>query len=141
MHFELNLSIYDRNLAVEEMLNIKIVAKEVVGALNEVKTELTRAVMAQEDMYDAALPSIRYVASMIQENLFVPLSELPYMDLSKPWYDQRSIEELQIGGENYVFFSDITIRNLDAIWLYYFNKQMIDTYGLDDPHELVENGT
>ena len=134
-------AIYDRNLAVEELLNIKIVTHEMVGTLNGVKTELTRAVMAHEDIYDVALPSIRYVASMIQENYLVPLSELSYMDLSKPWYDQRSIEELQVGGENYVFFSDITIRNLDAIWLYYFNKQMIETYHLDDPYELVENGT
>ncbi|MBQ8551377.1 MAG: hypothetical protein IJ428_01030 [Clostridia bacterium] len=133
-------AIFDRNLAVEELLNIKIVTEEVFG-ISAVRSTATQAIMSQDDLYDVILPSITHAATMIQEDYLVPLSELPYMDLSKPWYDQRCIEELQVNGDNYFFFSDITIRNLDAIWLYYFNKQMIDTYNLDDPYELVENGT
>lgn len=132
-------AIFDRNLAVEELLNIKFNTHEV--GMFEVRTEAMRAIMAQEDIYDVVLPNISHAPMMMQENYLVPLSDLTYMDLSKPWYDQRCIEELKINDENYYFFSDITIRNLDAIWLYYFNKQLIDAYKLEDPYELVENGT
>lgn len=133
-------AIYDRNLAVEELLNINIVKEEVIGYEN-LKIEAQKAIMSQEDIYDVVMPCITDAAALVQENYLVPLSELTYMDLTKPWYDQRCVNELAVNGENYFFFSDITIRNLDAIWLYYFNKQMIDEYQLEDPYVLVENGT
>ena len=132
-------AVYERNLAIEELLNITIVKEETQG--NKIKSAAQQAILAQEDLYDVIMPSITDAASMVKEGYLVPLSELVYMDLEKPWYDQRCIDELAINGENYFFFSDITIRNLDAIWLYYFNKQMIDKYQLEDPYELVENGT
>lgn len=132
-------AVYERNLAVEELLNIVIVKEEADNT--KLKKLAEQSVLAQEDLYDVIMPSLKNVTPMVQEGYIVPLSEMTYMDLSKPWYDQRCFEELSINGENYFFFSDITIRNLDAIWLYYFNKQMIDEYKLEDPYELVENGT
>lgn len=131
-------AIFDRNLAIEERLGVKIV-HDIIDGLNVVDP-VRRAVMSQEHIYDIVMPSITDAAMLAQENVLVPLAEMPYMDLSKPWYDQRCIKELEIGGNNYFFFSDITIRHLDAIWLYYFNKQLIDVYGLEDPYELVESG-
>ncbi|MBQ8551969.1 MAG: hypothetical protein IJ428_04040 [Clostridia bacterium] len=131
-------AIYDRNLAIEERLGVKIVHDRVNG--HNIAEPVRQAVMSQEHIYDVVMPKITDAATFAQENILVPLSEMPYMDLSKPWYDQRCIDELEIGGDNYFFFSDITIRHLDAIWLYYFNKQLIDSYGLEDPYELVESG-
>ena len=46
----------------------------------------------------------------------------------------------KINGKNFLFFSDITYRNLDAIWIYVFNKSMVDDFQLVDPYELVESG-
>ena len=133
-------AVYDRNLRVSELLGIEIVQEEVIGS-SKLRTQAQNIIMSDEDVYDVIMPSITDAATMAQDGYFVPLSELPYMDLSKPWYDQRCIEQLAINGDNYFFFSDITIRNLDAIWIYVFNKQLIDQFGLEDPYDLVEDGT
>ncbi len=134
----INDAIFKRNLAVSEKLNVKF---KHIGAQNyDVKGPAQTAILAGSDEYDVILPSITDGATMAQAELLTPIQDLPYMDLTKPWYDQRCINELAINGKNYMFFSDITVANLDAIWIYVFNKQMIEDFKLDDPYDLVESG-
>ncbi|MBQ8510491.1 MAG: extracellular solute-binding protein [Clostridia bacterium] len=134
----INDALYERNQTVEELLNVKFKQIPVNGY--DVKTPANTSIMSGSDDYDIIMPSITDAANFAQNGMLTPLQELPYMNLENPWYDQRCIEELQVNGKNYMFFSDITVRNLDAIWIYLFNKQIIDDYQLEDPYELVTSG-
>jgi len=134
----INDAVFKRNGIIEEKFNVKIVHEKIDGY--DVTTPTTKAILSGSDEYDIVMPSITDAGKLAQEGYFVPLQDMPYMDLTKPYYDQNCLTELAIKGKSYMFFSDITIRNLDAIWIYYFNKQMIDDFKLDDPYELVLSG-
>ena len=131
----INDAVYSRNQTVEELLNVKLTQVPVNGY--DVLGPANRSITAGSDDYDIIMPSITDCANIAQKGYLLPLQELPYMDLSKPWYDQRCINELAINEQNYLFFSDITVRNLDAIWIYVFNKSMLETFDLEDPYELI----
>lgn len=135
----INDALYERNSKISDELNITFKHERVDGY--DVNTPFTKAVLSGEDIYDVALPSITDAGKYAQSGYLVPLQDLKYMDLEKPWYDARCIEELKINGKNYLFFSDITVRNLDAIWIYCFNKQYIEDFNLDEPYDLMAAGT
>ena len=134
----INDAVFKRNLALSEKLNVEFVRVGVEGY--DVVGPATKSILAGTDEYDIIMPSITDAANLAQQDMLTPLQEMTYMDLDKPWYDQRCIDELEICGKNYLFFSDITVSNLDAIWIYVFNKNMIDDFKLTDPYELVANG-
>lgn len=131
----INDAVYNRNETVKELLNIDFEQIPVNGY--DVLGPANRSILAASDEYDIIMPSITDCAGIAQKGYLIPLQDLPYMDLSKPWYDQRCIDELAINEQNYLFFSDITVRNLDAIWIYVFNKSMLESYDLEDPYELI----
>ena len=133
-----NDNVYSRNLTVEDKLKIKITHERVNGY--DVVTPAKQSILAMSDDYDLIMPAITDAGNLAQEGLLLPVSSLPYLDTDKPWYDKNCLSELSIKGENYMFFSDITVCNLDAIWIYLFNKKLVDDFKLDDPYELVMSG-
>lgn len=135
----INDALYNRNVTVADKLNVKFVLKPVDGY--DVKTPVMTSVLSGADDYDIVMPSITDAANIAQGGALAPLQKMPYMDLEKPWYDDRCIEQLAINGKNYLFFSDINVCNLDAIWIYLFNKKIAEDFKLDDPYQLMADGT
>ncbi len=132
----LNNAIKKRNDAMEEKYGVTI---KQITAPGTVKPEAESKLMTGINEYDLILPTIQEAGELAQRGLLIPMSGLEYVDTSKPWYDQRSLEELAIKGENFFVFSDITAVDLDAIWTFFFSHSLIDTYNLEDPYELVAN--
>lgn len=59
----------------------------------------------------------------------------------RPWWDQRANEDLTVGGKLYFTTGDISILDNMCTMVLFFNKQLIEDNSLDDPYELVKNGT
>ena len=97
------------------------------------------ALSMNRDLYDIILTGITNAGLLAQKGYLIPAQELEYLDLSRPYYDQRCLEELDIGGNNFFFFSDITTVNLDAIWTFFFNHELIEYYSLENPYQLLSD--
>ncbi len=106
-------------------------------AVSNVYTAAYMALSMNRDEYDIILPGINNAGLLAQKGYLIPAQELEHLDLSRPYYDQRCLEELDINGNNFFFFSDITTVNLDAIWTFFFNHELIDTYKLENPYQLL----
>ncbi len=130
----LNNSLKTRNDAILEKYGIEI---QQIVAPGSVKGTAENKLLSNTHEYDIILPTIIEAGQLAQQGLLIPTQELEFVDTTKPWYDQRCLDELQINGKSYFFFSDITAVNLDAIWVYFFNHALIELYGLEDPYELV----
>ena len=65
--------------------------------------------------------------------------EVPYIDLSKDYWDQKANEDLTIGGRMFYTTGDISAwsDNMQSRTSLLFNKDMIESYGLDNPYDLV----
>jgi len=79
-------------------------------------------------------------AQLAQDGLLMDLKQVPYIDLEKPWWDQRANTQLSIGHKLMFTISDLLIMDKDSILMFYFNKDMINDYGLEDPYQLVRDG-
>lgn len=132
----INDGIYARNLALEERMNIHI-----TGSYQNATTVLNKAVQAGDDAYDAAWLQLSQAGSTAQSGSVLDWLDMPYVDLSKAYWDASIIRDLSIGGHVYFMTGDISTIDNQATWIMMFNKSMIAENDLPSPYDLVNNGT
>ena len=130
---EIANAIKKRNDSLYDRLGVDVAQAQ--GAYNEAVT----ALQTNSNEYDMFLLRAHESYKLAQTGKLYATSELEYLDTSKPWYDQNSVNELKIKGKLYYFFSDITCLDEDATWLFFFNHKVVETRGLEDPYELFAN--
>lgn len=134
----LNDAARERNLEVEELLNISVTDT----TNNNSETAFRNSVMAGEgDTYDLLCffsPGER--SAFITEQLTYDWKTLPYVTLTNPWYNQTANDAYSIGGRQYFAVSDLTFP-VQQHFRILFNKELMTEMGLDYPYELVFDGT
>lgn len=134
----INDAVFDRNIWLEDKYNVKMAENKTNSTTYG---DIQIAAKAGSAGFNAAFTGFARVASLCQSGYLYNMYDLPYIDLSKPWWDQRAIEDLTIYGDVYGATGDITVIDNDATWVLMFNKQMILDYNLDDPYTLVREDT
>jgi len=87
------------------------------------------------------IPAAQRSFTGIVEGLYVEWGQLPYVDLSKPWWYQDAVETFTIGGNLYNCLSDFTFNNVQCTACVYFNRDLLDNLGVDeDIYDLVKSG-
>jgi len=133
-------AIYERNLAVEELLGIKFNMITAPGhwvdraSFNNL---ITNSVMAGDGAYDLISGTTVCVIPIASEGVFINVNEMPGIDLTKPWWVQGMSDDLSINGILYGFIGDASLSLYKDLSVIYFNKQMIDDYSLQSPYELI----
>ncbi len=135
-------AIVERNLAVEDELNIIINIFPLDQADRGDTTKLQNAINRGEKLFDFALQMSGGLSSMLQtKGMLVDLQSIETLNLSKAWWNQNANEEYTIYGKQYAAVGDICFFNLGAPIVTYFAKEMIVDNELDDPYVLAEKGT
>ncbi|MCL1858515.1 MAG: hypothetical protein FWF92_04705 [Oscillospiraceae bacterium] len=133
----INDAVYYRNRAIEEKYNIKINAKLSGSQYNDAK----KSINSGDGTYDVfSVPLQGATAMLAQDGSLLDLKKVPYIDLDKPWWDQRANEQLSIGHKLMFTISDLLIIDKDALFIFLFNKDVIQEQGLEDPYKLVRDG-
>ena len=134
----INDAVFTRNAAVEEKYNISIVNIPSAGILDRVRT----AVRAGSDDFDLVVFNLASgQETLAQEGMLYDLKSVPYVDLTRRWWDQRAIEQLTIGGRLFFTTSDLTIRDKDAAVVILFSKTLAQNHELPNLYQMVDNGT
>jgi hypothetical protein len=68
------------------------------------------------------------------------LSNMPFVDLTKAWWDQKAVAQLSMNNKLFATSCDLTVRDKDAIIILMFSKTLIQNHGLEDPYALVLSG-
>ncbi len=132
-----NDAIYERTQRTNEFLNVNVVESNI----NNSHEELKKAVQAGTKDYDLALCYLMTdYALAVEGNVLELNSEVPGLDMSGAWWDQNSINDLSINNKLYFVTSDFDTTRFDSIRSLYFNKQLFENYGLEDPYEIVDSG-
>ena len=131
----INDAIYLRNTAIEDMYNVKIK----VNYSQNPASDAQKSIKAGDDLYDLLSIQLEGSAQILAQGGYLyDLKQIPHVDLTKPWWDQKAKEQLTMGGKLYTTVSDLSIVDKDAVFIYLFNKDLIRDYGLDDPYRLIE---
>lgn len=137
-------AIFRRNALIQEKYGLTIVDDDVIafgsttGSGTGFKT-IYNDYMSGEGLYDAASIGAYDVATLAYSGYLHDLNETPYVNLAKPYWDQRANEDLAICGRMY--YSTGEISHVDNLMTHaiLFNKNMIAEYNLEDPYQLVRD--
>lgn len=133
----LNDAAFNRNLSVEDALNVKFDSVE----NNGVAAALSNAVAAGDTSYDFVLPhATDGVASMAADKLLTNLYELPVADYTKPWWNDNMMEALAIKDTAYYTSGDI-VMTWQGMLAIVFNKDYLADLGItEDLYQTVRDG-
>jgi len=132
----MNDAVYTRNLNVEELLNVKIIAVEGSDILNTAKN----FIMAGDDEYDLVMCTIVDATSLLLSNLLLDINTIPHFELDSEYWRSSMIEDISINNKNYYGISDLNLQSFNTVGAMYFSKTMVENYNLESPYEIVKNG-
>ena len=133
----INDAVYRRNNFVEEQYNINIVN---VSADN-VQSDASRTVRAGDAAYDVVVIGLNGgQETLATQGMLFDLRNVPHVDLTKPWWDQKAVDQLSINGRLFSTSSDLTIRDKDATIILMFSKKLLQENQLEDVYQLVLSG-
>ena len=130
-------ALYERNLAVEELLGINI---EPRYEGFDIFTKINNDVASGSNDYDASLVRYMEIKNMLYNGSLVDLMTIDTIDLSQFWWEQSSVENLSITNKLYMVDGYIGYGSMDDTWVMFFNKGLIENHMLDHPYDLVKNG-
>ncbi len=139
-----NDAIFARNLTVEERLTIELEYFLEPGANPEraswVKA-ISNNIQAGDGAYDIAAGYSMAGASLAVSNMLHDLNGLSYINLDKPWWPVSLQSEATCGGKLYFCSGDISTYMIYYLYGTYFNKQILMDFDLENPCDLVKEGT
>ncbi|MGM9624748.1 MAG: hypothetical protein ACI3XM_03470, partial [Eubacteriales bacterium] len=119
------VSLYERNMAIEEQLNVSLNYVDTGVESGVVGTEIRKVLMAGDTTYDLYSVIQWNSSSLALEHCFLNVSDLPYLDLDQPWWSQQYMDSLSIGNDNMYFLAgDISLDMIRCIASMYFNKNL-----------------
>jgi hypothetical protein len=72
---------------------------------------------------------------------YLNLFNVPGIDMSAPWWDQKCVSDLTIDGKLFFCISDMVILPYQMAWVLLFNRVLIEDLDLPDPYDFVRDGT
>ena len=133
----INDAVYQRNKTIEERYNISIANTHD----NDVYGKANKSVKAGSDDYDLVVIGLNGgQENLTTQGMLWDLNNLPHIDLTKAWWDQKAVEQLSIHKKLFATSCDLTIRDKDAIIILTFSKKLVKDYELEDPYQLVLSG-
>lgn len=134
-----NDTVYERDLTVEERLNVVI-----DYTLNDsTNTLINNNVTAGTDEFQihvgSAVDTVQYG---VNGNYYNLLGDYPeYLNLDQPWWSQYYTEQGSIMGCSFFATGDLFTSLTKLSFVTYANMQMLEDYGFGSPYEMVREGS
>ena len=134
----INDAVFVRNMKIEEKYNVTIT--EIVVENPLVETRVMQSVRSGDELYDVVCPHVTQFPPTAQDGNYVDFFTIPYIDLTKPWWDQGTIRDLSIIGKLFILQGDLLIMDNDAMEAMIFHKGLLDDFDLESPYDIVKRG-
>lgn len=135
-----NEAAFKRNTVVEDTLKVTISANFVSGSAfagGPGESQMRKDYTAAEASYDLCSIGAWHGPNVAQNKYAMNLYEVPYIDLTQPWWDQRANSDLGIGGKMYFTTGDIGLKDNLATHCILFSKQVAEEANITDIYDLV----
>lgn len=134
----INDAVFTRNSFLKDEYNVNIVQTDSGSTTTLALTQ--KSVKAGSDDYDAVITNIAAGGTLAQSGMIYNLYDVAYIDLTMPWWDQRAVEDLSIGGKVYYATGDVTVINNDATWVLMFSKKLAEDNNIGNLYDFVRSG-
>jgi len=137
-----NDAVYRRNRSVEERFNVKITAVSsgaVTGAAGETahRKSIETRILAGDDAFDLALGNGKQLCGASLGGIFLNLHDLTYVNFDKPWWSEQLVDSMTYRNCLFIGSSNLHYNEFAGSMVFYFNKELIDRYNIDNPYQTV----
>jgi len=135
-------AVYERNLRVEELLNVQIESVPFAAIhWEDVPMEIMKNVMAGDDAYEAVHSAVISLFRASSESNLIALDEITTLDTSAPWWDKSIFEALDFGnGKVYLMNGGINYWDDYGLSCLAANIDLMLRNNLTPPFEAVRAG-
>jgi len=136
---EVEDAVYIRNRIVEDRFDINI--KEIIeNSVSSVQSKANKSIKAGADDYDLVMLAGAESTALAKNHLLADYSEIPYVDLNRPYWDQATRRDLSVGGRCYLMTGDFSMMHYGMTVAMFFNKKLINQLGLESPYNIINDG-
>ena len=132
-------AVYERNSAVEERFNAKIVLA-MDEPYNDAFSNVTRSIKAAEDAYDLLSAHVVGLGQISISGYFLNWYDVPHIDFEKPWWSDSTVNDLTYNGVCVTAIGDMALSALSAAYCVFYNKRLGAEYDFPDLYEVVNSG-
>lgn len=132
----LNDTIYERNQAVETQFDIVITDQPE----NKPASVISESILAGDKTSSILVDSYKNLGTLINSQYLQGLQDVPYVDLSKPWWNSEAMKSVSLFGEQYIGMSDILLNDKQRTYITIMNKGLLNQYNLEAPYDLAREG-
>ena len=126
-------ALYARNRRIEERFNIKIVP--VITEANDGNThvnEVRKSIMASDDAFDLSATYVFTTGPLVTDGCFLNWLNMPYNDLSKPWWIGGVNDKFRVGDAIYAATGDMCVSTLKLTYGVFYNRTRGADYDLNE---------
>ena len=135
----LNEALNTRDRTVEGQFGIKL--NYIVENWKELPTKAADAAIIGSDAYDLVIGSTDGLfTSVALQNLGLDWHEIPYVDLTQPYYTANVTETYTIGPKAMLICGDLSTSAVNSCWTIAFNRRLAEQYQYPNLFDLVEAG-
>lgn len=126
-----NDAVYQRNMDVEELLNVKLNFIPSDWYWGDGHTEIEKLVISGDCGFEVVINDLINLGRIAHKGYFHSVSDNQIMDFSKPYWYGEAIDDLEIiDGAAYMMLGDVFTDSLSSAHVLYYNKDIIlNNYG------------
>lgn len=131
-------AVFTRNLNISERYGVKF--EVIVETEDGASTKLSNSVKAGSDDFDICFLHMVNGATNALNSDVLAFDELPYVDLSKPWWDKSVSDGFSIENHLMMVNGDISPFSFGTTACMFFNKKLFEANDFETPYQLVKDG-
>jgi len=125
-----NQAVYNRNEAVNNRLkvNVKVHVANGWATYGDSMNELIGSINAGDASFDIISAWSHMCTSPIAYGCYMDLSNVDYLDLAQPWWNQQINETCNINDRQYLAAGEISTSYTNCSYVYVFNKTVLEDF-------------
>ena len=132
-------ALFKRDRMIEEYFGITLVYDDVLDS--QMYEHVSGSISSGDDEYSMILATLGNSGMKLFNNdLLRNMYDFEDIDLSKTWWNKKSVDNFEVGGRIYMATGAITNRYVYAPYAMLFNRNLIVDLEMDDPYRMVEDG-
>ncbi len=139
-----NDALYNRNTEIMERFDITMTMDTPVCTWGDTSKQwnnnLQNSVMAGDGAYDLVAGYAATVPEVVTKNILLNWHDVPFIDMSQPWWSDRVSEALTVNGKLFLLTGDYSLSLWDNMFGFLFNKQVALDHDIEDLYDLVRTG-
>ena len=138
----LNDAVFRRNRDVEARLNVDIVLSPGEGweSYSKEITTLRASVAAGDNAWQIIAGWANSLPTLSLENCFYDLTDMQYLDLKQPWWNQSAVEGMRLCDKLFFVTGDIAwLTVFGSSFVVYVNERIASGYDIETVPQLVRD--